>query len=112
MRTDRRKAAIAAYKERKSSAGIYLVRCRATGEVWIGQSPTLDTIQNRIWFTLRQGNNPSPGLQKAWSDHGADSFAFEVVEQLPEEESSYIRNALLKERLAHWQATLKAAPLA
>jgi hypothetical protein len=111
MKGDRRKAAIAAYKERKSVAGIYILRCRATGEVWVGQSPTLDTIQNRTWFTLRLGNNPNPGLQKAWNDHGAESFAFEVVERLPEEESSYVRNAALKERLAHWQTTLRATPL-
>jgi hypothetical protein len=111
VKGDRRKAAIAAYKERKSVAGIYLVRCQATGEVWVGQSPTLDTIQNRIWFTLRMGNNPNRGLQKAWNDHGADSVAFEVVERLPEEESVYVRNAVMKERLAHWQGALGASPL-
>ena len=88
MKGDARKAAIAAYKERKSVAGIYAVRCRATGAVWVGQTPTLDTIQNRIWFTLRLGNNPNRALQQAWTAHGADSFAFEVVERLPEEEDA------------------------
>jgi hypothetical protein len=112
MTSDRRKAAIAAYKERKSVAGIYLLRCRASGAVWVGQSPTLESIQNRIWFTLRLGSHPSPALQKAWNDHGADSLAFEVVERLPEEESAYVRNATLRERLAHWQARLNAAVLA
>jgi hypothetical protein len=111
MKGASRKAAIAAYKERKSVAGIYALRCRATGDVWVGQCPALDTIQNRIWFTLRLGNNPNPGLQTAWNSHGADSFAFEVVERLPEEESSYVRNAALKERLAHWQTSLRATPL-
>jgi hypothetical protein len=59
----------------------------------------------------RRGNNPNAGLQKAWTDHGADSLAFEVAERLPEEESSYVRNALLKERLAHWRTTLHAESL-
>jgi hypothetical protein len=108
MRRDDKKAAIAAYRERKSAAGIYLVRCRASGGVWVGQSPTLDTIQNRIWFTLRFGSNPNRELQKAWCEHGAESFTFEVVERLEDEESSYIQNALLKERLAHWRSTLDA----
>lgn len=104
-----RKAAIAAYKERKPAAGIYLIRCLATGEGWIGASPTLDTIQNRHWFTLRQGSFPSPALQTAWREHGAESFTFEVIERLEEEEedASY-RDLLLKKRLAHWQATLRA----
>jgi hypothetical protein len=111
MRVDDKKAAIAAYKERKSVAGIYLVRCKTSAEVWIGQSPSLDTIQNRIWFTLRFGSNPNQGLQNAWRDHGADSFTFEVVERLAEDESPHGRNTLLRERLAHWQATLHAAAI-
>ena len=61
--TEDRKAAIAAYKERKVIGGVYAVRCTATGEVWVGQWPNLATIQNRIWFTLRQGSHPNPDLQ-------------------------------------------------
>jgi hypothetical protein len=108
MKTIDRKAAIAAYKERKAIIGIYLVRCLASGEVWVGQSPNLDTVQNRIWFTLRQGSSPHPRLQKAWRDHGADSFVFEVVEQLEDEESPYFRDALLKKHLEHWRSKLQA----
>jgi hypothetical protein len=40
-----RKAAIAAYKERKSVAGIYVIRCAASGEAWVGQAPNLDTFR-------------------------------------------------------------------
>ena len=108
MKTIDRKAAIAAYKERKAIIGIYLVRCLASGEVWVGQSPNLDTVQNRIWFTLRQGSSPHVGLQKAWRDHGADSFVFEVVEQLEDEESPYFRDALLTKHLEHWRSKLQA----
>ena len=53
MKGDDRKAAIAKYKQRKSVAGICAVRCAGSGETWLGQSLNLDTIQNRIWFTLR-----------------------------------------------------------
>jgi hypothetical protein len=109
MKTETRKAAIAAYKERKSVAGIYVVRCTASGEGWVGQSPNLDTVQNRIWFTLRVAGNLNRALQKAWDDHGADSFVLEVVEQLEEDDLAYSRDALLKERLAHWRSALGAA---
>ena len=107
MRANDKKAAIAAYKERKITAGIYLVRCTASGETWVGACPNLDTIQNRIWFTLRLGSDPNADLQNARA-HGAEHFKFEVLERLEEEESNYIRNSLLKERLAHWQASLNA----
>ena len=39
MSTDR-KAAIAAYKERKTIAGVFVVRCAASGEAWVGQDKT------------------------------------------------------------------------
>ncbi len=109
MKGEARKAAIAAYKERKSVAGIYTVRCTATGEVWVGQSPNLDTVQNRVWFTLRVAGNLNRALQKAWDDQGAQHFVFDVVERLDDDDLAYSRDALLKERLAHWRAELGAA---
>jgi hypothetical protein len=103
-----RKAAIAAYKERKTVAGIFVVRCAATGEAWVGQAPNLETIQNRIWFSLRQGNHTCRGLQAAWNAHGEAGLTFGACERLEDEESAYVRNALLKERMLHWLAELKA----
>ena len=111
MDGDDRKAAIAAYKERKGAVGIFAVRCAASGAVWVGQSLNLDTVRNRIWFTLRLGSAPRADLQRAWRDHGADSFSFAVLEQLAEEESSYLRDAMLKARLAHWRTTLGGAAM-
>ncbi len=111
MKTIDKKLAIAAYKERKAVIGIYRVRCVTSGETWIGQSPTLDTIQNRIWLALRLGSSPHASLQKAWHEHGADTFTFEIVEQLDDEETPYFRDDLLKRRLEHWQSKLEATPL-
>ncbi|GGF28218.1 hypothetical protein GCM10011611_37810 [Aliidongia dinghuensis] len=109
MQGRERKAAVAAYKERKVSAGIYAVACTASGERWVGRAPDLATIQNRLWFTLKLGVNPHPGLQQAWNSHGADRFTFEVLERLPEEALAFARDAALKRRLAHWCAALGAA---
>lgn len=102
MKGDERKAAVAAYKERKVVPGIYLVRCAPTGQVWVGAAPDLSTIRNRIWFTLRQRVHTDRLLQQAWNEQGAESFAFEVAEALEPEDSAYVRGRLLKARLAHW----------
>jgi hypothetical protein len=110
MNSEDRKAAVAAYKERKSVAGIYTIRC-AAGGLWVGKSPNLDTVQNRHWFTLRLGGNSCRSLQQAWNQHGADSLTFAIVERLAEEESAYVRAAVLKDRLAHWRAALDAQVL-
>ena len=106
--TSDRKTAIAAYKERKTIAGIYVVRCLATSELWVGQSPNLEKIQNRIWFTLRQGSYTCRSLQAAWTAHGPDSLTFAECERLEEEETPYVRDALLKERTTHWRSQLGA----
>ncbi len=106
--TSDRKAAIAAYKERKTVAGIFAIRCKASSHVWVGQTPNLDKIQNRIWFTLRQGSHTCRTLQAAWTTHGPDSLTFEECERLDEEETAYIRDALLKERTLHWRKELGA----
>ena len=103
-----RKAAITAYKERKTIAGIFVVRCAASGETWVGQAPNLETIQNRIWFSLRHGNHTCRSLQAAWRAHGEAGVSFAECERLEDEESAYVRNALLKERLLHWRAELNA----
>jgi len=106
--TSNRKAAIAAYKERKTIAGIYVVRCAATSQAWVGQSPNLEKIQNRIWFSLRQGAHTCRSLQAAWTAHGPDSLTFAECERLEKEEIAYVRDALLKERALHWRTELRA----
>jgi hypothetical protein len=105
-----RKAAIAAYKERKSAVGLYVVRCAASGQAWVGQALDLEKVKNRIWFTLRQGGHPCRSLQAAWNAHGAVGLSFAECERLDEEdtETAYLRDALLKERMAHWLSELRA----
>jgi hypothetical protein len=108
MKGKDRKAAVAAYKERKVVAGVYAVHCLPTGQRWIGRTPDLSTVQNRLWFTLRQGANPHRSLQAAWSKHGAESFVFEEVERLEDEPLGYVRDRILKDRLSYWCTTLDA----
>jgi hypothetical protein len=104
MTPAQRKAAVAAYKERKTAAGIFAVTCAATGGRWIGCAPDLDKIQNRLWFTLRQGGHCRGGLQAAWSAHGAEAFTLEVVETFDDEPLAYVRDRMFVERQAHWCA--------
>ena len=111
MRNEDKKAAIAAYKEREGDAGIYAVRCAASGQTWVGKAPSLGTIRNRLWFGLRMGSDPRRDMQAAWRAHGADSFSFEVLERLDDAEIAYVRDTRLKERLEHWVGELEAQAL-
>ncbi|MEK9970693.1 MAG: GIY-YIG nuclease family protein [Ferrovibrio sp.] len=103
-----RKAALAAYKERKTAAGIYALLCRPTGQRWAGRAADLSKIQNRVWFSLRQNGHTHRGLQAAWNAHGAEAFAFEELERIEEEPLAFVRDRLLKDRLTHWCGQLAA----
>src|SRR3569623_1267005 len=85
MNTENRRRAIRAYKDRKLVMGIYAIRCAASGQVWAGQSRTLDTIENRLWFSLRLGGHPNADLQSAFVQHGQEALTFEPLQQLPDE---------------------------
>lgn len=112
MQKQERKAAIAAYKERKAVPGVFAVRCDASGEAWVGAWADVDTIQNRIWFSLRQGAHHNRDLLTAWKKHGEDQFRFEVLERLDEKDDAFFTpNAFLKTRAAHWLRSLEAKPL-
>ncbi|OSZ72569.1 hypothetical protein CAP39_04385 [Sphingomonas sp. IBVSS1] len=109
--TQDRKAAIAAYKERKATPGIYLIRCSASGEAWVGSAPDLATIQNRHWFSLRQGGHTQPSLQQAWARHGEASFRFEIVETFAEPDSAPASHTALRDRVRHWAEQHGAKPI-
>lgn len=107
MTKDSRKAALAAWKDRKSDAGIYAVTCG--DRIWVGATPTLGAIRNRLWFTLAQGGAPNRAMQAAWAAEGEGAFGFEVLERI-DEDSPMIRADRLKDRAAHWLAARGAEP--
>lgn len=106
-----RKAAVAAYKERKTVAGVFAVVCGATGEAWVGTSRHIDTQQNGLWFGLRHGGGRNAALQAAWNAHGEAAFRFEQLDRLPEDTSDLMRGPELKKRAALWGARLQAEML-
>jgi hypothetical protein len=109
--TERRKAAIAAYKERKVAIGIFAVRYAPAGAVWVGQTRDLDKVWNRVSFSLRTGADPRRDLQAAWNAHGGAGFAFERLETLEDESLEFALQSALDERTAFWRAKLDAAAM-
>ncbi|OWU84783.1 hypothetical protein ATO6_10705 [Oceanicola sp. 22II-s10i] len=106
-----RKAAVAAWQEVPKAAGVYALRCAASGEVWVGSAPDLATIENRVLFTLRQGGNPHRSLQAAWDAHGADGVVFERLEELDPETPGVARARALKDMAARWRERLSAVAI-
>jgi hypothetical protein len=111
MTTAERRALTAAYKERKTVAGVFAVICTATGETWVGTSRHIDTQQNGLWFGLRLGSSPYRTLQAAWKAHDEADFRFEQLDRLPDDISPLARDMELKERSARWRDRLRASAL-
>lgn len=103
-----RKTLIAAYKEQATIAGVFAVKCTATGQAWVGQSRHIDTQQNGLWFTLKHGSCPHRSLQAAWNAHDARDFRFEQLDRLPADISDLARKDELKKRQALWATRLDA----
>ena len=110
MSNSRKRDLIREYKEREKREGIFALRCAPTGEVWVASSRDLDKQENGIRFQLKMGSHMNKALQAAWNDHGADAFAFEVLEGIKDDNALLIP-ALLKDRLAHWLERLGARKL-
>jgi hypothetical protein len=106
-----KKEAIKEYKARKPLRGAYALRCTATGQVWVGSSPNLDAIRNRLWFSLRQGNHQDSVLQKEWNTYGEQAFLYEILEKLDDDLSPIGVSDLLKEKKLQWVAQFGARKL-
>lgn len=62
------------------TAGIYRIRNRVTGEVYIGSSVTVEyRIAGHI-RALNDGRHENKPLQAAWTAHGAGVFSFGLLE--------------------------------
>ena len=106
-----RKELIRKYKERKPQQGAFAVRCKITGQVWVGTSPNLGTAQNRIWFGLRANGYPDKNLQAEWSAHGEPAFEYEILEMLDEDVNPLAVGDQLKEFKRRWMEQLGARAL-
>jgi hypothetical protein len=104
-----RKAAAAAFKERKAVGGVYAVRCTATGEAWVGITPDLQAAEKRLAFTLKLASTPHRSLAAAAKAHGAEAFAFEALEAVEEKDASPERlRKRMMARQEHHAAALRA----
>lgn len=108
---EERKAAIQKCKERKAVAGIYSLRCVATGAAWVGATRNVEAAKNAAWFGLRQGVHLSKTLQLEWNRRGEEAFVFEVLERMDEDAPAMGLSDWLKARKAYWVAARGAEPL-
>ena len=65
---------------REWRAGVYVIECVATGQLYVGSSSNLDERKAAHWALLRRGKHPNARLQEAWVLYGEGALTFRVVE--------------------------------
>jgi hypothetical protein len=70
------------YKQLKFRAGIFQIKNSKTNRLFLKTSTDLDKAFNSDKFQLKAGLHTNSDLQNDWSALGADSFEFEVLDEL------------------------------
>ena len=82
-----RKEKINEYKKSIQPMGIYQIRNRVNGKIFIGSSKDLRGILNRIKFQLKNNLHINKDMQKDFNEVGAVNFSFEILDYLEPKEN-------------------------
>jgi hypothetical protein len=78
------------YKLTHRPMGVFLIRNKANGKVFIDSSLNVPGKINRHKFALNAGLHQSKNLQKDWNELGEDKFEFETLEPVePRDDPNY-----------------------
>ena len=112
-----RKALLQQYKQAPPPAGVYAIRNREHGRVYVGAGLNVQGAMNRARFELQRGAHRNAVLQRDWHALGADAFGFEVLgtvkrrdDGLPQDIAGELQDllALWREEAGHeWPARLR-----
>jgi hypothetical protein len=84
------------YKETKTPAGVFLVRNKANGKIFVASAMNVPGKINGVRFELELGSYRKAGLQRDWKELGQEGFEFEILETLDQEK---IQPNLLRDEL-------------
>lgn len=82
MDKTRKKELIEAYKNRCPEMGVIAIRCRETGESFLGASRDVPADFNSARAKLGLGGHPNKRLSALWEEYGEEGFDFVVLEPL------------------------------
>jgi hypothetical protein len=84
----RKKELASAYAQSFRPMGVYQIRNVKNGKIYVDGSMDLDGARNRLEFMKQTNLCTLRELQRDWAANGADSFVFEVLDQIkPREET-------------------------
>jgi len=108
-RTDGRAEMKRLYKQQHDpDMGVYQLRNKANGKIYIDSSKNLEGTRTSKMFQLRMGKAVfNPELQKDLREFGVDQFEFSVLEVLPKPQPGGNIERLLTDLKLQWQEKLQ-----
>lgn len=104
MDINRKKEIMTEWKNRHPEMGILSIRCKATGDVFLGISTDTRVGFNRHRFQLPAKLHPNKALQALWDQYGGSEFEYSVAKVLkyddPKEDQTEKLEELLEQCLA------------
>ncbi|RKD33313.1 GIY-YIG nuclease family protein [Lacrimispora algidixylanolytica] len=70
------------YKNRTLTGGVYLIKCREGGMVWVRGTIDLKGAENRFVFSKSMDSCPENAMRELWNRYGGEAFTFEIVEDI------------------------------
>ena len=96
------------YIETTQPMGIYQIKNKHNGKIFIGRSNNLQGIINRNIFQLKSGLHANKDMQKDFNDVGEAYFTCEILDYLkPKEDNIYDYTEELKILESMWLEKLK-----
>jgi GIY-YIG catalytic domain len=80
-------------------AGVYVIRCLATGKVYVGSSSNVAGRYVTHLSKLRRGTHPNAGLQQDFVRYGPDSFVCDILERVTNLATLKAREQIYLDRL-------------
>lgn len=75
------------YKNRKITGGIFCIKCHGNNRMWIRAAKELEGQKNRYNFFISTDTCPEPAMQTEWKVFGANSFSFDILEEIERKET-------------------------
>jgi len=96
------------YKASRPDMGVYQIRNKVNGKIYIESSKNLESTRTKRLFELRMGKIVfNPELQKDLTNFGAENFEFSILNVLPSPEPGDNVEQLLLGLKLHWQDKLQ-----
>ena len=70
------------YKNIVPPKGVFVIRNKQTGKVFLGSSLNLKNQFEQFKIMLNMGNHINSALQSDWTSYGEENFEYEVLETL------------------------------